>query len=200
MAILSQNKKGYLRGVRGVLITVLNSDGSMPASPTKYWIDTAQNVSVEAQVAEGETADLRGGDKFLTRVEDEDIVVGVDLTFTDARFDVEATVYIAGGSLITVTEGADERIIGWEAPTIAEQNSRTPFQAEVYVQSFDEKGGREAYLKYTFRYCKGYAPNIEHADQEWGTPEFTIKARENPATGESVYKKEFVSSLPPEAV
>lgn len=194
-----QVKRGYLRGVRGVLLTPLEPDGS-PKDPAAdaYWIDTAQTVGVDVQVVDGEVSDLRGGDKLLVRVEDEDYIVGADLSFTDARFDAKVAEIIGAGSLIAEGEGEEEEIVGWEAPTVEDQFERDAFKAEVYVQSFNARGGREAYLKYTFRYCRGFAPNIDHSDQEWGTPEFTIKAREHPA-GESAYKKEFVDSLPVEA-
>ena len=193
-----QVKKGYLRGVRGVLLTKLNKDGSMPTKAEKYWVDTAQEVGIEAEIVEGESDELRGGDRILVRTDEDDVVVGAQLSFTDARFDARATELIAGGTLIYDGEDPDE-IIGWDSPKISEQYDRTPFQAEVYVQAFNDEGGREAYLKYTFRYCKGYASSITHTDQEWGTPEFPIKARENPATGESTYKKEFVLELPEQA-
>lgn len=194
----TQVKRGYLRGVRGVLITPLNEDGSkLYPAPEKHWIDTAQEVSVEAEVVEGESGELRGGDRILVRIEEDDIVVGATLGFTDARFDAKATELIAGGTLIY--DGNDpDVIIGWDSPKIEEQYSKKPFEAEVFVQAFNAEGGREAYLRYTFRYCKGSAPNITHGDQEWGTPEFTLKARENPSTKESTYKKEFVSVLPPD--
>lgn len=179
-----------------MLITPLNEDGSKPyPAPEKHWIDTAQEVSVEAEVVEGESDELRGGDRILVRIEEDDIVVGAELGFTDARFDAKATELIAGGTLIY--DGNDpDVIIGWDSPKIEEQYSKKPFEAEVFVQAFNAEGGREAYLRYTFRYCKGSAPNITHGDQEWGTPEFTLKARENPSTKESTYKKEFVSVLP----
>ena len=147
MATLAQNKKGYLRGVRGVMLTVLDSDGAMPVSPDTYWVNTAQEVGIEAIVVAGESAELRGGDALLLRLEEDDVITGATLTFRDARFDAEAGTIIAGGNLVTVVEGTDVRIIGWEAPTVDEQAVRVPFQAEVYVQSFNEAGGREAYLK-----------------------------------------------------
>lgn len=195
-----QTKKGYLRGVRGILLTVLNADGSMPETPDKYWIDTAQEAGIEATVTEGESAELRGGDRLLTTVEDEDIVTGAVLTFKDARFDANATVALGGGTLITSGSGISEEIIGWIAPTIAEQATKIPVQAEVYVQSFNAAGGREAYMKYKFVYGKGSLGSISHADKEWGTPEFTLKCSENPSTGLSTYRKEFVTTLPDESV
>ncbi len=306
----TQVKKGYLRGVRGVLLTQLNADGSMPLVPEKWWVDTAQEVGIAAEVVAGESADLRGGDRLLLRIEEDDVIVGATLTFRDAKFDARASVYVGGGTLITevvaavkatatigegtdgtvtierdtagvagntytvevvegvgnsvamsavltstdlvvtlgtdvsgdldpakntatlvaaaihaesgisatasgtggtalpvaepvknFTGGADSytEIIGWDSPTVEDQATKVPFQAEVYVQSHNDQGGREAYLVYTFRYCKGNAAEISHSNRSWGTPEFGIKARENPSTGLSAHKKEFKVALPTEA-
>ena len=50
----TQIKRGYMRGCRGLLITGLNPDGSMPENPVRHWIDTAQEASIETEVVEGE--------------------------------------------------------------------------------------------------------------------------------------------------
>jgi hypothetical protein len=200
MADETQTKKGYLRGVRGVLLTRLNEDGSMPEELDRelWWVDTAQEVDVAAEIVAGESADLRGGDRLLLRIEEDDVIVGATLTFRDARFDAKAAEFIGGGTLIV--DPLTDEILGWDAPTVEEQATKDPFQAEVYVQSYNEAGGREAYLKYTFRYCKGNPAEVSHSGRSWGTPEFTIKARENPATLESTHKKEFVDELPEAAL
>ena len=121
----------------------------------------------------------------------------MNLDFTNARFDAKVVQLLQGGSLITTAgEGDEEEIIGWEAPTVASQSVKHPVQAELYVQSYNGEGGREAYLKYKFPYCIGNMGSVEHSDQEWGTPEFSLKARENPSTGASAYSKQFVDDLP----
>jgi hypothetical protein len=196
MTTLPQQKTGYLKGCRGLILTPLNEDGSLPSTPVKHAIKTSQSVSVELETVDGESGELRGGDRVLARFEEHDVVVGANLTFTDARFDAQAAQIIGGGELITVTEGTDQRVTGWSAPTIEQQSTRTPFKAELYVTNFNKSGGVDGYLRYTFPYCIGYAPGIEHQDQEWGTPEFEIRARENPSTGASYVQKEFVDTLP----
>lgn len=198
MPTLPQVKTGYLKGVRGLVLTPLNPDGSMPSNPTRHGVKTAQQASVERVTVEGESGELRGGDRVLARYEDPDVVVGYNITFTDARMDAEAAKIIGGGQLITQTEGTDERVIGYAVPTIEEQAQRIPFQAELYVANFNASGGVDGFIKYTFPYCIGFSPNIDHQDQEWGTPEFEIRARQNPATGESCMRWEFVDQLPPE--
>ena len=194
---MAQKKTGYLKGCRGLILTPLNEDGSMPATPQKHAVKTSQSVSVELESWEGESGELRGGDRGLARFEEHDVVVGANLTFTDARFDAEAAQIIAGGSVVT-DELDPETVVGWKAPKIEEQGTRIPFQCEVYVANYNSSGGLDGFLKYTFPYCIGYAPGIEHQDQEWGTPEFEIRARENPATGEPYVSKVFVDQLPTE--
>jgi len=197
--VAQQAKTGYLKGVRGLVLTPLNPDGSMPQSPTRHGIKTAQGASVEPEIVEGESGELRGGDRVLARFEEHDVVVGVNVTFTDARMDAVAARIIAGGQLLTQDDGqGGQTVIGYVAPTIEEQAQRIPFQAELYVANFNKSGGVDGYVKYTFPYCIGYAPSIEHQDQEWAAPEFEIRARENPSSGESYCRWEFVDSLPPE--
>lgn len=200
MTVPTQVKRGYLRGVRGILITKLEVDGSESESeseldPTilKHWVDTSQEVDVSAEIVAGETAELRGGDRLLLRLEDDDIIVGATLTFRDARFDGAAAELIGGGNVIA---DQNDNIIGWNAPTVEEQAERSPFEAKVYVESFNAAGGREGWLEYTFRYCKGRSAEITHSNRGWGTPEFEVKAKERPHDGASVYQKVFVDSLP----
>lgn len=105
---------------------------------------------MERVTVEGESGELRGGDRVLARYEDPDVVVGYNITFTDARMDAEAARIIGGGQLITQTEGTDERVIGYAVPTIEEQAQRIPFQAELYVANFNASGGVDGFIKYTF--------------------------------------------------
>lgn len=181
-----------MRGCRGLLITQLNEDGTSKDNPTTYWIDTSQEASVESEIMEGESSDLRGGDHLLVRVEDQDTTIGVNLSFTDARFDAGVLEVVSGGTLIL--DGTE--IVGWVAPKIADQTVKNAFRSELYVQSFNSEGSREAFLRYSFPYCIGSTGSITHTDQDWGTPEFSVKARENGATGESAYSKEFVADYP----
>lgn len=191
-----QIKKGYLRGCRGLLLTELNADGSSKTGGIVRWVDTAQEASIEVEIVEGETSELRGGDRLLVQVQENDVVIGANVDFTDARTDLVLLKLIAGGTFITEGSGDTEEIIGWEAPKIEDQSEKIPFKAELYVQSFNSQGGREAYLKYDFPYCIATIGSISHSDQDWGTPEFSLKARENPSTKETAYKKSFVSALP----
>ncbi len=192
----TQVKRGYLRGCRGILVTELGADGSIPEVPERLWVNTSQEASIEAEIVEGETTDLRGGDRLLVQVQENDIVLGMNIDFTDARFDAELLELIMGGTLITTGAPPDEEVIGWEGPKVEEQTDDIPFQAELFVQSFNAEGGREAYLKYKFPYCTATMGGIDHSDQEWGTPSFSLRARENPSTGASAHRREFTEGMP----
>lgn len=200
MAGEKQTKTGYLRGIRGALITVLQEDGTKPTVDEKYWVDTAQEASVEAQVEEGESSTLRGGDRVLAQVTEDDTVTGVEIAFTDAKFDARASVIMTGGKLITATEGepATTVITGWEADMMGE-TTKTPFMIEIYVQNFTSGGNKDGFLRITVPYCTGTMPAMEYSDQEWASEEFTIKGKENGALAIPVTRKEFVATLPAEA-
>ena len=190
----TQNKTGYLYGCRGLVITKLNADGSTPVPPDRYGLKTTQKASVELQYEEGEKSILRGGDKIIATIEQEDVVIGASFKFTNAKFDAKATEIIAGGTLLT----SGEEITGWEAPKIADQGIRLPFATEVYVTNYNSQGVVQGYLKISLPFCFGRAPAVEFSDNEWSAPEFEINAKENLSTSASCYRKEFVNNLPSE--
>lgn len=197
MAVLPQVKTGYVRGARGAVVTALNPSGAPVTPAITHGIRTAQQVAVERVDEAGEAATLRGGDQILSRVEEPDTVVGVNLTLQNARFDARAIQLIAGGTLITVVEGADTRINGWEAPTIAAQQNPSYFRLAVYAVNHTATGGMDGFVMYTFPYCRATFGNETLQDQNWVIPELNIKCSENPQGG-GVYRKEFVAVLPPE--
>ncbi len=195
----TQIKKGYLRGVVGMVLTPINVDGTEQPEAVSYGVKTAQEVSVENEVIEGEASELRGGDRLLAYVRDDDTVVGINLTLTDARFDAKVLELIMGGSLIEdTTDPENPEIIGWEMPTIEQQQNKPAFKADLYVRSFNSKGIVEGYMKYSFVYCKGTIGDVTHSDSEWATQEINIWAQENPTVSGGVYKKQIVSTLPTE--
>ncbi len=193
---MAQAKKGYIYGVLGMLITQLNADGTTPAVPTKIWVNTPTKVGFSASVEEGESATHRGGDRVLCKIEEPDVVIGMDLDFTDARFNFEAQQLMLGGSLIT--DGGDT--VGWTPPTVAEQQTSSPrFKVELYAQNYDATGTLDGYIKHTLGFCKASMGDFEHADQSFATPGVVIKGRENPSVVGPAWVPQFVSTLPPEA-
>jgi len=196
---LPQIKKGYIRGVRGLVITGIQADGTEQDPPaTPYAIKTAQQVAVSVVSEGGNAAVLRGGDKVLAYVKDPDTIVAINLTLQDARFDAAAIKELAGGELITVQEDTEERIVGWEAPSIEAQQDPPYFKAEVYATSHGSRGEVEGYIKYTFHYCRATFGNETLQDQNWVVPEMNIEVLQNPSLTTGLYKKEIVDALPAE--
>lgn len=192
----AQRRTGYLKGIKLIRLEVLDSDGDTLATPVYYTITTPQAVGIEPETIEGERTELRGGDVVLLEAKEHDVITGYTLTLKDAKFDIEATLHLCGGTLIEETIETTDYNTGWEHPTISEQATRTPCKIEIYVQNFNSGGSQDSYIKYTFYYCIGYAPSLEHNDQEWSTPELTIDSKPNATQATSVYHKEFVDALP----
>ncbi len=193
----TQTKKGYLYGCKKAVLTELNADGSTPATPTTVTVDTPTTIGISVQIKEGEKVEHRGGDILLVEREDDDIVTGVDLDYSDARANYQAQQLMFGGTLKTTGVEPDIVVIGWTPPTISEQAAGRPrFMMELYIQNLNAQGELDGYLKRTFGYCKATPGDSEHQDQNFATPGATIKARENPSTGAPPYEDEFVELLP----
>jgi hypothetical protein len=196
MAQLLQTQTGYLKGCHGAVITALQADGSAALTPVRHALTTPQSVGCDMNIVEGEESTLRGGDKILTTVKEQNIYTSGTLTFVDAKFDAKLLEIIDGGSIIEVVEGTDTRITGYRAATKAQQYARLPFNLEVYIENYNSQGSLDGYIKYTFVYGKGIASNIAHEDQSWSTPEFSVRVEENPQLSQGMYDKEFVAALP----
>lgn len=194
---LPQARTGYIRGVRGAVITALDAAGTPVVPAVTYGIRTAQQVEASRVDESGESATLRGGDRILARFKEPDTVVGVNLTLQDARFDAHAIQMLAGGSLITVVEGPNTRINGWEAPTIAAQQNPPRFQLDVFAVNHSASGASDGFIRYRFPFCRATFGDETLEDQNWVVPQVHIECAESPAGG-GVYRKEFVAVLPPE--
>ncbi len=193
-----QIKRGYIRGVRGMVITRLKPDGTEDPEATPYGIKTAQQVNVSATVESGGASALRGGGRFLAYVKDPDTVVMLSLAVQDARFDAQAIEVIAGGTLIEEVVDTETHIVGWEAPDIEAQQNPPYFKAEVYATNYNAQSAVDGYVKYSFNYCRAIFGNESLQDQNWSIPEMTIEVMHNPSTQAGLYKKQFVDSLPAE--
>jgi hypothetical protein len=191
-----QYRKGYIKGVKLVRIQTLESDGDNPVTPVYYKIETPQSVAIEQETEEGASSVLRGGDMVLCRVEEVDTIVGATITLVNAKLDAEALLHLCAGTLIEDTIETVDYNIGWEMPTIEEQQSRVPVLIEIYAKNFNSSGNHDSYVKHTLGWCIGYAPGASMADTEWMTPEITIKCSENGVQSLPVMKWEFVDALP----
>lgn len=188
---------GPLYGVRLLVLTELNQDGSDKAGARVVRIETPQQVGFDPQVIEGARQELRGGDHVVATVEEADTFVGVNATFQDAVLGYEAMQMIGGGTLVG-TEGA---YTGYIPPTVEEQkNPRPPFKAEIYIAEYAE-GSQDAadvvgYTKVTLWNCRGRVPSFSAQAQNFLVPSYTIKSRDNKAQSKPSFTIDSVANLP----
>jgi len=192
----AQVRTGYIAGCRGLVVTQLTATGGMPTTPVRYGIRTAQAVEEEREYAEGERITQRGGDRVLAQREAEDVIIAANLTFRNARLDARAVEIIAGGT-VRLSGG---NIVGYDAPLLAAQGTRLPFLAEVFAENYLGQGVLQGFIRVTYPLCIGRVPTQSFVDNEWVSPEFEIRVRENPTLALPVVRWEFVDALPAELV
>ncbi len=191
-----QVRTGYIAGCRGLVITQLTAAGAMPAVPVRYGIRTAQAVGEEREYVEGERITQRGGDRVLAQREAEDVLIAINLTFRNARIDARAVEIIAGGAVRLVSGN----VVGYDAPLISAQGTRLPFLTEVFAENYLGQSVLQGFIRLTYPLCIGRLPTQSFTDNEWASPEFGIRVRENPVLALPVVRWEFVDTLPAELV
>lgn len=183
-----------LYGVKQINITNLESDGSADASATEYTIDNPQRVSIAAVYEDGERNVLRGGDEIIAVIEEDDKLIGFDLTVELAELMPEVDETICGG---TATPASGK----WESPKTSSEDPY-PFEMVMWVKNYDESDSnstQDGYIKFTFNFCKGRRSTQEVADKSFGTPTYEVRARVNISGGagnyESAMEYEKVASI-----
>lgn len=179
-----------LYGLRLARLAPLGADGKLPETPEWKVIDTPQQAQIQPQVITGQQQEIRGGDRLLATIQEDDQYVGVDLTFQDAILSGEVLALIAGGTF----ENGEYTPPAVGAP-------RTGFAMELYVAQYEEGSNHESdligYAVFEFPNCKGSLASFTAQGQNFLVPSYTIRARDNKAEGKRFMRfREFVESLP----
>ena len=181
-------------GVKLVVLTELKQDGSTKADGKVIKISTPQEVSYSPNIKEGSEQELRGGDKLIATVKDDDVLTSITATFKDAKLDIDAMALIGGGTVTGTGETAK-----YAAPKMSE-TTRTPFKAEIYSAIYGDgsntAGDIEAYVKVTLNYAKGRIPSFSQQDRTFMVPSYTITGTDNNSLGVGPFSIEQVASLP----
>src|SRR5690606_3415588 len=171
-----------LYGVRLLRVAPLE-DGKLPVDPQWVAIETPQQANVTPVVSQGQQQELRGGDKLLAVIQEDDDYIGVDITFTDAKMNGEAMAIISGGTW----DGTE-----WEPPALGAP--RAHFAAELYVAEYAEGSQHQSdhvgFIVFTFPNVSGSLPSFTAQDRQFLVPQFTLRCRDN--THETP-KKRFMS-------
>ncbi len=180
-----------LYGCRLLRIAPLDADGGVPVAPVWTSIATPQQAGIQPQVSQGQTQELRGGDKLLAMITEDDEYTGMDLTFQDAELNGAAVAIISGGTWDAVAKKYTPPALG---------AARAHFVAELYVANYTE-GSQHAsdvagYTKFTFPNCSGSLPQFTAQDRNYLVPQFNLKARDNKTDGLRFFDWTQVAALP----
>lgn len=182
-------------GVRKVVLTELNADGTVKTAGMVVTVDTPQEVSFDPQITEGNKAELRGGDQLLGSVQEEDKLTGINATFRDAILSFAAMKALGGGTLI----GVEPDYTGWDAPKLNDPPP-SPLKVEIYATRYPKgaqmAGAQSGYKKVTLWYAKGRVPSYTLTDRGFAVPSYTIRSTENTGLSKGPYSIEDVANLP----
>lgn len=174
-----------------VRVTELLPTGAADPSATAVTSTIPKDITFKSVYKDGEEAEQTGGGDIFCTLTEEDQPKGVDIELTLASLEYELKEAIAGGTLITSGPTA----IGWEFP----DSTPGPFKLEVWIPAYDvsssTEGMTDGYLRITCNYCTGRVSDRDHGEKKWGEDKFSIKARQNPSSGDPAYEEEEVSTL-----
>jgi hypothetical protein len=156
---------------------------------TTHSFATADEISCEPVIEEGETKNLTIKNKLIASKQVPDMVLGHDITCKDNVFTPALLADIQGGTV----EGSGA-FTKYTAPNVGAMPNTKAFDFIAYVEVVGDDGATGEYLKYTFPNCKGSFISPNFKDGEYYANEYTIKSR--PALNTSLYTVELVSELP----
>ena len=156
---------------------------------TTHSFATADEISCEPVIEEGETKNLTIKNKLIASKQVPDMVLGHDITCKDNVFTPALLVDVQGG-----TVASSGSFTKYTAPNVGAMPSTKTFDFIVYVEVVGDDGATGEYLKYTFPNCKGSFISPNFKDGEYYANEYTIKSR--PALNTSLYTVDLVNELP----
>ena len=156
---------------------------------TTHSFATADEISCEPVIEEGETKNLTIKNKLIASKQVPDMVLGHDIVCKDNVFTPSLLADIQGG---TVAKSGS--FTKYTAPNVGALPNTKSFDFIVYVEVVGGDGATGEYLKYTFPNCKGSFISPNFKDGEYYANEYTIKSR--PALNTSLYTVDLVTELP----
>ncbi len=154
-----------LYGIRLVKVAKITEQ-----EPDWVEIETPQQLSWSPQIEAGQRAELRGGGKLVATIEDDDELLGIDLTFDNAAMDGEAWAVIDGGTWSGTK---------YTPPALGAEPTRfmcKVYQAQ-YAQKAQHQSDEEGFILFSFPSCTGSVASVTQNDRQFTAPQFTIKAR-----------------------
>lgn len=156
--------------------------------PVTYALtDVATEAGVEAHLSEGIDEALRVKNTIKAQNKTKDIVLGYDVTLTQATMIPEILALVDGGVW-------DEATKKYTAPLIGTPVERTKFTLNIYTEQKDGDGSTKGYVKFVYKNCEGQPLSYSLVEGEFYAPEISAESR--PKLGESPVEFDIVDTLP----
>lgn len=158
------------------------------AVPVSYVLtDVATNATVEAYLSEGIEDELRVKNTIKAQNKTQDIVMGYDITLTQATMIPEVLALVDGGVW-------DKETNKYSAPVIGQAVDRTLFTTSIYAEEKDGDGSTIGFVKFVYKHCEGKPLSYSLVEGEFFAPEMSLGSR--PKLGESPVEFEILEELP----
>lgn len=159
----------------------LKADGSPNLTPgTWEEFDSIIDFDISPEIEAGKKGVLRCGGRIKNTYQGADELTGatVKVSFCCQNPEIE---YIINGAVGTITYDSSSPVcaIGYEEPLPSEQVNALPFEMLLYTR---EVSGSDTigYKQIHFYHCSPTFLSEKGAQEEYVTPEFTIKCTDNP--------------------
>ncbi len=187
-----------LYGVREVHFRPLNVDGSVNESADWVATDCPVEVSIEPEIEEGASTILKCGDRVKNIMRADDQLTGITISFSMGCRNPEIEYIIAGSVGNIIYDSSSPPVaIGYEPPTLEEQEDAVPFEMRIY-QAHLEGSNEAGFCQIHVYQCLPAFVTAGSSQEEYATQEWEIAAVENSNYDgpRPVYTWEIVSSIP----
>jgi hypothetical protein len=198
----NQLVQSNLNGIIRTDLKILNNDGSDLTEPDIYTLDTVKSADFEAEIQEGERIEQTVNGIMRAAINRPDILRAINMSFVNAKFSPKLFEIIAGQGTLIYDDVEVDKVIGYQAPTIAQQinNPVTPFELNMYVARYaDGENVKEqviGYYQVTITYGQGKFPGISIGEGEFVNSEFEVRGLENKSKDIGPIKVVKVDVLP----
>lgn len=185
----------YLYNVVRVEIEELDpATMDVKADATKYVIDCDSEIGLDPEINEGKKTVLRDAKRILAQAKEEDLLEAMNLKLTTVKLPVAALPIIQGG-VLRYDASEPKKIIGYDAPTMAEgATNKKYFRLSAYVENYEGESVIN-YVKFVFHKCRGKILKLD-LKKEFFAPEFDVRGTENTKLKKPCYTFDYVDVLP----
>lgn len=161
-------------------------------TPKRYGWRTATKVDIEADIEEQEAITLIVKGTVKAKKPGRKTLTGHTITLTDALLVMEMLPLMNGGSLI-YDEQDTTKIVGYSAPVVGEEITKTKFDLYVY-QAIMDGSDIVGYEETLYPNCEGNPIGLNGEDDVFRVSEMEIVSA--PGAGESALTMHTVAELP----